>query len=359
MPVAMERLEEVPVRSALDSLIAVLHTPALAGDISRGHPALWAEMKRIAEIHRLAGELAFSTAKWLPAEEQTWRNQVLFRHHRSHARRLVALRRMIEAFGRAGIPCVSLKGPILAERFYPHPWLRPANDLDLLIYERDGEAATALMLRLGFPLERAYPWNVQRQLVHHVNFCATADSPRVEMHYKFEGGGRFIGGAEFMDRAVPWRSASGLDAMVLSPADEAFYVCVHAASHAFHRLRWVYDSVATARALTDAERNAVHELAKRLDTVGGIAATAIAAREFLGERLELGAAFPSPHLFGELTAVQVRRMVERLEGNTTTLAEKAGFRLDLCRMAGSPYRAARQLAHSAALEIRRRMHRQI
>jgi hypothetical protein len=47
-------------------------------------------------------------------------------------------------------------------------------------------------------------------------------------------------------------------------------------------------------------------------------------------------------------------MVERVEGNTSTLLEKLGCRLDLCRMAGAPLDAARLLAWQADLELRKR-----
>jgi len=45
--------------------------------------------------------------------------------------------------------------------------------------------------------------------------------------------------------------------------------------------------------------------------------------------------------------------VERVEGNTATTAEKIGFRLDLCRMAGTPLKAAELTAAGAAREIRK------
>ena len=153
----------------LDRLLAVLKTPSLAGDLA-AHPELWEEIKRLAEIHRFSGWLAHSTSAWLPPSERRWRDQVLMTHHRGHARRLSAVRRLAEGFDEAGIAYSTLKGPILAERFYAHPFLRPSNDLDWLICERDAGAANRLMSKLGFELQGRYPWPLQRRISPHFIF---------------------------------------------------------------------------------------------------------------------------------------------------------------------------------------------
>jgi hypothetical protein len=340
--------------SALDRLLAVLKTPALAADLA-ARTELWPEIKRLAEIHRFSGMLAHESSPWLPSSERPWRDQTLMLHHQRHALRLAALRRLTEAFQNEGLACVSLKGPLLAERFYAQPFLRPSNDLDLLIYERDAGASVRLMRKLGFQIAGSYPWHLQRRLVQHFNFQPTDGSPRVEMHYRLLAGASYLGGAEFMDRSVIWRSPSGFESGVMSPADEAFYSTVHAANHAFHRLRWLYDTIAIARGLTAEDGAQIRELAIRLGQSGQFTAARLAAQEFFGESLELGCrGLPIPWLWGRLAPRHVRRMVERVEGNTATFAEKFGYRLDLCRMAGSPLKAAQVIAFGMDLEIRKR-----
>ena len=47
-------------------------------------------------------------------------------------------------------------------------------------------------------------------------------------------------------------------------------------------------------------------------------------------------------------------MVERVEGNTRTVGEKLGYRLDLMRMMDSPVQAVGLLASMADCEVRRR-----
>jgi hypothetical protein len=340
----------------LDRLLMVLRNPSRAAELA-SRADLWKEIVRVAEVHRLSGLLAHGVSQFLPPTERPWRDRVLMMHHRRHSHRLAALRRLTDAFQEAGITCVSLKGPLLAERFYPHPFLRPSSDLDLLIPEHTAGAAARLMGKLGFVLEGNYPWQLQRRVTQHLNFASTDRSPRVEIHYYLSGGGSSIAAAGFLERSVLWRSPSGFESRVMAPADESFYSCVHGARHAFHRLRWLYDALLIARSLSPEDRAGVRELTLHHGQTGHMVAANMAALEFLGESLELDCSgFPVPWLWTRLSRRHMRKMVERVEGNTSTPAEKLGYKLDLCRMAGSPLQAFHLLSTLADREIRTRLH---
>jgi hypothetical protein len=250
---------------------------------------------------------------------------------------------------------VSLKGPLLAERYYDHPFLRPARDLDVLVRESDIGRAAGLMMKLGFDLPGSRPWPLHREIDKHLEFPPTAQLPCVEMHYRLKGGGTFLPAGEFIDRACKWSSPAGFESMVLSPADELFYCGVHAANHAFHRIRWLYDTIRIARRLTDAELQFVRELARRHSQTGRFIALALAAQNCFGEALALDVSdFEIPWLWSKLSARHTRKMMTRVEGNTATLAEKLGYRLDLCRMAGTPLDAAKLLATGLNVDVRKR-----
>lgn len=340
--------------NALDHLLAVLRSPERAAEFV-AQPAVWEEIKRLAEVHRLTAHLAWVTSAWLPSSEKAWRDQILMTHHRRHAQRLAALRRLVEAYAEEGIACVSLKGPLLAERFYDQAFLRPARDLDILVRESDIGRAGRLMMKLGFDLPGAFPWPVHREIDKHLDFPPTAHLPRVEMHFRLQGGGKFMLADEFIGRACNWSSPAGFESMVLSPADELFYCGVHAATHAFHRIRWLYDTIRIARRLTEAELQSVRELARRYSQTGRFIALAIAAQSCFDEALALDVNdFEVPWLWSRLSARHTRKMITRVEGNTATLAEKIGYRLDLCRMAGSPLEAMRLMAAGVDVEFRKR-----
>ena len=83
----------------------------------------------------------------------------------------------------------------------------------------------------------------------------------------------------------------------------------------------------------------------------------MAALEFFAEPLALDlSGFSVPWLWTRLTHRHMRKMVERVEGNTFTAVEKLGYKLDLCRMAGSPLRASRLLTAIVNREMRTRLH---
>src|SRR5580658_4358109 len=88
---------------ALDSLLAVLKSPALAPELA-ADARQWSGIKRLAEIHRFSGWLAHATSQWLPASERPWRDRVLMAHHRRHQQFLKQLRIFVDAFCAQGIP---------------------------------------------------------------------------------------------------------------------------------------------------------------------------------------------------------------------------------------------------------------
>jgi hypothetical protein len=326
----------------LDRLLAVLKSPALAGDLAM-RPDLWAEIKRLAEIHRLSGLLAHSASPWLPPSERPWRDLVLMTHHRRHQHFLIRLRTFIEAFRAERIECVVLKGPPLAERFHAVPFLKFSHDLDLLVRGYQIQAATRLMEHLGFSLRGDFPWPLHRRYAHHLNFAGNGEVRTVEVHDTLKAGAHLIPADEFVDRAVQWQSVSGLDCRILSPADEVFYLVIHAAGHAFQRLRWLYDALAAAKTLDATDRDRVRSLALKMQLTGYFVAADMACREFFGEALPLDLnGFTRPWLWSALQTRHLRAMAQRGDysfGRRT---------LDVCRMSGSPASALRLCLRSGS-----------
>ena len=326
----------------LDRLLAVLKTPALAADLTQ-QIDLWSEIKRLAEIHRFSGWLAHATGMWLPASERQWRDRVLMTHHRRHQQFSRQLRILAEAFRAQGIPCIALKGPLFAERLHPVPFLKLSHDLDLLVPASDIPAATRLVESLNFKMNPGYPWALERKYSHHLNFTGTGDVRTLELHYSLKAGPHHLEGEEFVRRAVNWRAPDGRDYLILAPADEVFYLIIHAAGHAFQRLRWLYDALIAAKAL-DADRKArVRSLALEMGLTGYFVAADMACREFFGEGLPLDlSGFGKPWLWSPLNTKHIRGMAQR---------EDYGFgirTLDVCRMSGSPVSAVRLCLQSGS-----------
>ena len=314
----------------LDILLAVLKLPERTGQIAT-QPDLWGEIKSLAEIHRLSGVLASTASASLPPAERPWRDRVLMVHHRRHQLFLGQLRVLVEAFRAEGIPCVVLKGPLLAERIHPVPFLKFSHDLDLLVRASDIPPAARLMERAGFALRGNYPWSVHRGYSHDLEFAGAGDVGTVEVHFALKAGPRIIAAEDFIDRAVPWRSADGSEFQVLSPADEGFYLIVHAAGHAFHRLRWLYDALAVLKTLSGPDLARVRSMALKMRVTGYFVAADLASLEFFGEGLPLDlTGFAKPWLWSRLRTDHLRTMAHR--ENYNALART----LDVCRMSGTP-----------------------
>lgn len=148
--------------------------------------------------------------------------------------------RLLEAFGQAGLSPIALKGPVLAQRLYANPLVRPSTDLDVLVAPGELERARAALESLG-----------QRQVHdpaladpfedhHHLSYVGPLGL--VELHFRLT---HTFGGGHFDDEAVRARAVSHafehLSVRVLAPEDEFLYLATHAANHAFIRVSWLVD----------------------------------------------------------------------------------------------------------------------
>jgi hypothetical protein len=177
----------------------------------------------------LPPDLRDSTERWLKV-------RTLWQSHARHA-----LDEALTALDAAAVPTVALKGPILGERLYPKPFLRPSADLDLLVTRADLDKATAALESIGYRHGKESQARFLRKFHYHT-ILGRPCPPLVELHFSLSD--RFgveIPAEEFLSRAVAYRSTAGAPARVLSPEDEMLYLSIHAAGHRFTRLSWLYD----------------------------------------------------------------------------------------------------------------------
>lgn len=140
------------------------------------------------------------------------------------------LRHILAAFHEHRIPVISLKGPWLAERLYGDTGLRCYSDLDLLVRPRDIPAAEILLSDKGFSPsghreDRHRPWRDGDILI--------------ELHHQPENPLEF-NLTSIWDR-VQIADFHGVPALLLAPADELLFLCIHAVRHTFERLSLVFD----------------------------------------------------------------------------------------------------------------------
>ena len=171
----------------------------------------------------------------LDRESQTYlRSAYLQEELRSYIFRRI-FRDVLLSLASAGIPTIVLKGAALAETVYGNPSLRHCHDIDLLIKEQDLRRATGLLSPLGFK-KRDEPDSEESKMDHD-------SALPLELHTRlFEIPYYTAPLAEMWERSEK-RIVAGVEAQILSPADNLLHVCGHAFYSAKRKsLRWVCDA---------------------------------------------------------------------------------------------------------------------
>lgn len=191
-----------------------------------------------------------------------------------HAAHLAMLARIDGALANAGIHAVVLKGPLFAERFYARPGARGTTDIDLLVAEGDIDTATRALAAVGYSGLRGREEERFRREHHHLHFAHASAVP-LELHFHaYRGFGSVMRSEPLISRRRAVLAPQRLSAIgVLEPQDELVYLAVHAASHRFGRLAWLYDLALLLRTMTARE---VDTAAKRARSLGYARALAFA-----------------------------------------------------------------------------------
>jgi hypothetical protein len=142
------------------------------------------------------------------------------------------LKNTLQAFHRADVPVIALKGPSLAERLYGDTALRTCHDLDLLVRGTDIQGAERVLEEIGFSpngrgddYHRAWSRKEMNLELHH-----NVENP---LAFDFDvDGARARAAASGFQGAPLW---------LMSDADELLYLCLHAVRHRFDRLCLLVD----------------------------------------------------------------------------------------------------------------------
>lgn len=155
---------------------------------------------------------------------------------------LVRVARLFEA---AGIPFLSVKGPLLARALYGDAGARHAGDLDLLVAPERLADADAVLRAAG--CRRSMPdfeltprqWREFQRLKNDFEFIHEASGLRIEVGWRLAG----LPGLRFAEaRAAATRARMGGQEMLRLPAETEFlYLFTHGAGHGWFRLFWLVD----------------------------------------------------------------------------------------------------------------------
>jgi hypothetical protein len=232
--------------------------------------------------------------------------------------RKAELTRVLEALAAEGIEPLILKGAALAYTHYDEPSCRSRGDSDLLIREREREAADRVLLAMGYE-----PWTAAGGELATYQQLYASPHHRVDLHWKISNAQLFAAALPYdeLDAEAVKVAALGEHARTLCPTHALFLALLHRATHVNapyyvddvahyeqNRLIWLYDLHLLAGALKPEEWDRFLSLARdkgmRAICFDGLMAT----RQALGVQVPAwvvkGLQEPGPP---ELSAAYLRR----------------------------------------------------
>ena len=149
------------------------------------------------------------------------------------------LLRALDALNASQVVPLILKGYGLAERIYPDPLLRSMSDVDLLVSGKDLPRAFEALSTLKMNRADAEAERYVREHSHDLKFWNA--SGMIELHCRlFTGMGCTISTEEALQFVQP-AILENRSVCYLAPEYEFAYLALHATSHLFQRLIWLYD----------------------------------------------------------------------------------------------------------------------
>jgi len=209
------------------------------------------------------------------------------------------LKNTLNAFDRANLQVIALKGPCLAERIYGDASFRTCYDLDLLVRHSDFARAEQLLKDIGFSP------NGHADDYHR---AWSRKGINLELHFNVENPYAF----EF-DVCAAWARAEfsqfhGSPVWLLAPPDELLYLCLHGVRHRFERLCLMLDLALAFRRLS-------HPAADQLAWSNPVFANIFVLGWMMAARLD-------PEIAQEVSVPQPARVSPHERGRLEQLADR-------------------------------------
>lgn len=174
--------------------------------------------------------------------------------------------RLSESFARAGIKLLFLKGLALGRLAYREPYLKAAWDIDLLIRPQDVDEAAVLLGRLGYapmiPSKAGLlaAWHRSRK----ESVWRGADGTIVELHGRVADQDELLPSLTAESPSQLVEVGAGISIPTFADEEQFAYLCVHGASSAWFRLKWITDLAAWLHRRGPVETERLFEASQRL-----------------------------------------------------------------------------------------------
>ena len=299
----------------------------------------WGLFVRLARFHRVQGliwKALAPTAALLPSDA----SDALSSDARSIAATNLAIARecteLRDAFAMSNVPLYFLKGLTVAALAYRSPMLKMGWDIDVLIDPVDLRRAASLLTARGFSLR--LPASLTDLESWHLrskeSVWGRADSLHVELHTRLADNAALIPNLNVHSPSQPVEVAPGISLSTLGEDELFAYLCVHGASSAWFRLKWISDFAALLHRVPERE---IRRLYARSQDLGAHRAAGQAL--LLADRLfgTLAGSTLSDELMGDranswLAAAAFRQLACRSEPREPTVVPLGTWRIHLTQL---------------------------
>lgn len=190
--------------------------------------------------------------------------------------------RLASRFEAAGVPLLFLKGLTVGKLAYGNPFVKMGSDVDVLVHPADVSRAAALLGEFGYRLELPGEaallerWHGSRK----ESVWLGGDNLILELHSRVADQPDLLPTISAASPSQLVSIAPGIDLATLADDELFAYLCVHGASSAWFRLKWITDFAALLHRRDAADIDRLHARSQQLG-----AARAAAQALLIAERL--------------------------------------------------------------------------
>jgi hypothetical protein len=158
--------------------------------------------------------------------------------------------RLLGRFNEQSIALLFVKGLTLSALAYGDPFAKMSADIDILVGRADVEGAAAILRAMGYdpfvpaPSKNLSTWHRRNK---ESNWFNAGSGLVVELHTRLSDHPALIPGLGMSSPRQEVRVGPGHFLPTLNTRDLLTYLCVHGASSAWFRLKWIVDLVALAQ----------------------------------------------------------------------------------------------------------------
>jgi len=224
--------------------------------------------------------------------------------------------KLLESFAEAGVPLLFVKGLTLSKLAYGQAFVKMSQDIDVLVPGDALVAAAAQLERLGCRLviPAGPPQSAQLERWHlkrKESVWRSPDGLQLELHSRLADSPDLIPGIGMSSPRQQVKVAPGIVLPTLA-ADELFaYLCVHGASSAWFRLKWITDLAALLHDCTAEEIERLFDRSQQLGAGRAAAQALLLATRIYGTPAVPGLNRKSVHRW--LTAAAWKQMLRKDE----------------------------------------------